>query len=153
MTGAVPGARVATIMVRALGIDFGEKRIGIALSDPLGRVAVSLPTLTRRDDRSAVRAIAEIVERESVELLIVGEPRGLDGSRGEAAERAARFGSKLAARTGLELRMTDEALTSHEAEGMLREAGVDPREHPERIDALSAQILLQGALDGSRRRR
>ncbi len=130
----------------ALGIDFGEKRIGMALSDPEGRVAVTLPTLDRTDDKSAIRAIAEIVEREGVELLVVGEPRNLDGSRGAAAERAAGFGRKLARATGRPLRLVDEALTSHEAERRLRLAGVDPHQHPERIDALAAQLLLQEAL-------
>jgi putative Holliday junction resolvase len=138
-------------MARAMGIDFGEKRIGIALSDPGGRIAVELPTLARTDDRSAVREIAEIARREEVELLIVGEPRGLDGRRGEAALRAASFARKLVAATGLELRMIDEALTSHEAERQLREAGVDPRKHPERIDALAARMLLQEALDDRER--
>lgn len=130
----------------ALAIDFGEKRIGMALSDPGGRVAVTLPTLHRSDDRGAIRAIAEIARRERVELLVVGEPRNLDGSRGPAAERAERFARKLARATGLELRMIDEALTSREAERRLRLSGVDPRKHPERIDALSAQLLLEEAL-------
>ncbi len=137
-------------MVRSLGIDFGEKRIGMALSDPDGRLAVTLPTLARTDDREAVRAIAEIARREGVERLVVGEPRGLDGSRGPAAERAAGFARKLARATGLALEMIDEALTSHEAKRELRAAGVDPRKHPERIDALSARRLLQDALDRDR---
>jgi putative Holliday junction resolvase len=131
-----------------MGIDFGEKRIGMALSDPEGRVAVSLPTLARASDRQAVEKIAEIARREAVEALVVGEPRTLDGGRGAAAERAASFGRKLASATGLAVQMIDEALTSHEAERQLREAGVDPRRHPERIDALAARILLQEALDG-----
>lgn len=133
-------------MPRVLGIDFGEKRIGIALSDPEGRIAVSLPTLRRTDDRSALLALAEIARREGVERLVVGEPRNLDGSRGAAAERAAGFGRKLAKTTGLPLRLIDEALTSHEAERRLRHAGVDPRKHPERVDALAAQLLLEEAL-------
>jgi putative Holliday junction resolvase len=134
-------------MARVMGIDFGEKRIGMALSDPDGKVAVSLPTLQRTSDRRAVEEIAEIALGEEVELLVVGEPRSLDGGRGPAAERAASFGRKLASATGLEVRMIDEALTSREAERQLREAGVDPRRHPERIDALAARILLQEALD------
>ena len=133
-------------MTRALAIDFGEKRIGLALSDPGGRVAVPLPTLDRSDDRSAVQALTELARREGVELLIVGEPRNLDGSRGERAVRVAGFARKLERATGLPLRLVDEALTSREAERRLREAGVDPRKHPERIDALAAQLLLQEAL-------
>ncbi len=134
-------------MARALGIDFGEKRIGMALSDPDGRIAVTLPTLVRTDDRQAVREIVEIARREEVERLVVGEPRNLDGSRGPAAERASGFARKLERASGLELEMIDEALTSREAEAELRASGVDPRKHPERVDALSARRLLQDALD------
>lgn len=137
-------------MSRALGIDYGEKRIGMALSDPEGRIAVTLPTLLRSDDRSAVAEILELVRNEDVKQLIVGEPRRLDGSRGPAAERAERFGRKVAQATGLPLRMVDEALTSREAERQLRDAGIDPRKHPGRVDALAARILLQEALDAGR---
>jgi putative Holliday junction resolvase len=133
--------------VRSLGIDFGEKRIGLAISDPEGRLAVPFGTIERRNDRSAVRQIAEIARREEVGRLVVGEPVGLDGRRGEAAERVRRFGAKLAAVAGLPVEWVGEALTTVEAVERLREAGVDPRREPERIDAVAAQILLQEALD------
>ena len=133
--------------VRSLGIDFGEKRIGLAISDPEGRMAVPLTTLERRNDRSAVRAIAEIAQREGVGRLVLGEPVGLDGQRGEAAERARRFGDRLAEVTGLPLRLVNESLTTVEAHERLRAAGVDPRRDPARIDAVAAQILLQEFLD------
>ena len=131
--------------MRALGIDFGEKRIGLAISE--GGLAVPLRTLARRDDRSAMRQIAEIAASEGVERLVVGEPRNLDGTRGPAALRARRFAERLAALTALPLELVDEALTSVEAAARLRAAGVDPRRHPERLDAVAAQILLQEALD------
>lgn len=133
--------------MRALGIDFGTKRIGLAISDPEGRTAVPLTTLERKDNRSALREIAAIVRREGVERLVVGEPVGLDGSRGEAAERARQFGERLAAVTGLPVEMVNESLTSVEAAERLRAAGVDPRRNPGRLDAVAAQILLQEALD------
>ena len=136
---------------RALGIDFGEKRIGIAISDPAGRFAVPLVTLVRRTDRVAVAQIAEIAVREGALRLVVGEPVSVDGSRGEAARRVRRFGAKLAARTGLPLTFVGEALTTVEAHARLREAGVDPRRDPDRLDALAAQILLQEALDEPKR--
>jgi putative Holliday junction resolvase len=103
--------------MRSLGIDFGEKRIGLAVSDPAGSVATPLDTLIRKSDHEAIERISDIARREGVERLVVGEPVGLDGHRGER----------------------------------LREAGVDPRRHPERIDALAAQILLQQTLDRERR--
>ena len=133
--------------MRSLGIDFGEKRIGLAISDPEGRLAVPLTTLERRNDRSAVRAIEEIARREGVGRLVLGEPVGLDGQRGEAAERVRRFGNRLAGITGLPVRLINESLTTVEAQERLRAAGVDTRREPERIDAVAAQILLQEALD------
>jgi putative Holliday junction resolvase len=135
------------VPTRVLGIDFGEKRIGLAISDPEGRLAVPLTTLVRHDDRSAMAAIAEIARREGVGRLVLGEPVSLDGTRGPAAARARRFGDRLAARTALPLTFVNEALTSVEAAARLRAAGIDPRRAPERIDAAAAQILLQEDLD------
>jgi putative Holliday junction resolvase len=137
--------------MRALGIDFGERRIGLAISDPEGRMAVPLATFERQNDRSAVRHICELVRREGVEMLVVGEPRNLDGSRGPAAERAAAFARRLATAASLPLTLVDEALTSVEATERLTAAGVDVRREPERVDAVAAQILLQDALDEHRR--
>lgn len=136
--------------MRALGIDFGERRIGIAVSDPEGRFAMPLTTIERRNDRSAIRAIEEIALREEVGLLVIGEPVGLEGQRGPAAERARRFGERLAERMGLPLRVVGEALTTVEATERLRQAGVDPHKDPARLDAVAAQILLQEALDAER---
>ena len=133
--------------MKLLGIDFGERRIGLAISDPEGRVAVPLTALERSSDRHAVARIAELARREGVGGLVVGEPLGLDGERGAAAERARRFAERLAAATGLPWEAVDEALTSVEAGARLREAGVDTRRHPGRVDAVAAQILLQEALD------
>jgi putative Holliday junction resolvase len=133
--------------MRALGIDFGEKRIGLAVSDPEGRLAVPLTTLARRDDRSAMAAIAEIARREGIGRLVLGEPLGTDGARGPAAARVRRFGERLAVATALPLTFVDEALTSVEAAARLRAAGTDPRRAPERIDSTAAQILLQEDLD------
>ncbi len=133
--------------MRTLGIDFGERRIGLAISDPDGKLAVPLTTFERRSDRQAVGRIAAIAREEGVEALVVGEPVGVEGQRGEAAERVARFATKLRHGTGLPLRLIDETLTSVEAERRLKAAGIDTRRKPERIDAAAAQILLQEALD------
>ena len=135
--------------MRSLGIDFGEKRIGLAISDPGGRLAVPLTTLERRNDRSALRQIAEIARREGVERLVLGEPVDLYGNRGPVAERVRRFGERLAELTGLPVEWIDETLTSVEAARRLSQAGVDVRREPGRIDAMAAQILLQDALDRS----
>ena len=131
----------------ALGVDFGERRIGLSLSDPARRLAVPLGAIERSNDRQAIGEIAAVARREGAGLLVVGEPRRLDGTRGEAARRARRFGERLARATGLPLVLVDEALTSVEAASRLAEAGVAAPERTGRIDAVAAQILLQEALD------
>ncbi len=135
---------------RLLGIDYGAKRVGLAISDPEGRFALPLGVVARRDDRGAARRIAAIAEREGIAGLVLGEPRRLDGTRGEAAERAARFARRLEAATGLPVELVDESLTSVEAERRLRAAGVVPDAASGRVDAVAAQILLQEALDRRR---
>ncbi|MCZ6506752.1 MAG: Holliday junction resolvase RuvX [Acidobacteria bacterium] len=136
--------------MRILGIDFGERRIGVAIGDTEGGLALPLTTLVRTSDASVIRELVELAVSESVGALVVGEPRRLDGSRGQAAERATAFARKLATASSLPCRLVDEALTSVEAKERLRTAGVDPRRHPERIDSLAAQIILQEALDHGR---
>jgi len=132
--------------MKTLAIDFGERRIGLAVSDAAGRFALPLTTLTRTDDRQAIDEIAAIVDRDEVVRIVCGEPLGLDGHRGSAARRVAGFAAKVARRTGLEVELIDEALTSHEARRRLREAGVDLRRDPGRLDAVAAQIILEDAL-------
>ena len=135
---------------RLLGVDYGSKRIGVALSDPEGRVAATWGTLRRRDDRSAARQLAHIAEREGARGFVLGEPRRLDGSRGDAADRARRFAARLEAASGLPVELVDESLSSVEAESRLRRSGVDPAADPGEVDAVAAQILLQDALDRRR---
>ncbi len=132
--------------MRVLGIDFGEKRVGLAVSDPGAQYALPLTTLERKNDRSLARAIHRLATEHGVTRLVLGEPLNLDGSRGTAAERIRRFGDRLERTTGLPVQYIDEALTSVEAEERLRALGIEPRKAPERVDALAAQILLQDAL-------
>lgn len=133
--------------MRSLGIDFGQRRIGLAISDPAGRMALPLTTIERKDDRSAARRIARIAISEGVGRLVLGDPLGLDGQAGDASRRVRRFAVRLERATELPVLLIPEALTSVEAEERLRGAGVDVRQSPERIDAVAAQILLQEALD------
>jgi len=134
---------------RLLAVDFGEKRIGLALSQ--GELALPHSTLARSSDAAAVAAIAEIARDERVTGLVVGEPRRLDGTEGDAARRVHGFARRLEAATGLTCTFIGEALTSRAAEERLRGAGVDPRRHPERIDQVAAQLLLEEALEREKR--
>jgi putative Holliday junction resolvase len=134
--------------VRWLAIDLGARRIGLAVSDPSGRLALPLRTIARPSsgDAETLRAIQAIAAEEGVDGLVVGEPRRLDGSIGDAARRSQAFAARLRKATGLPVELVDEALTSRQAQARLRAAGVDPRRHPERVDAVAAQILLEEAL-------
>jgi putative Holliday junction resolvase len=134
-----------------LGVDFGTRRIGLAISDAAGRFALPYATLERHSDAQAVKRIRDIARREGVERLVVGEPRNVDGSRGRAAARARAFARRLAAATELPFELVDECLTSNEARRRLREAGIDARRSPQRVDEVAAQILLEEAL-GRRKR-
>ena len=139
--------------MRTLAIDFGEKRIGLAVSDPEGSLAVPLRTLVRKDDRSAAQEIAGIVRQEGIASLVLGEPLRADGTRGTAAERVRRFARHLTAATGLPVELIEETLSSVEAARRLREAGVSARRirrDPGRLDAVAAQLLLQEHLDRGR---
>ena len=133
--------------MRALGIDFGEKRIGLAISDAEGRWAMPLTTIERRTDRRAAHRIADLARQEGIGLLVLGEPLGAGGAAGEAAHRVRRFGEKLRAATGLPIRWVDEALTTVAAAERLRDTGLDRPRRRERRDSVAAQILLQEALD------
>jgi len=134
--------------MRTLGIDFGERRIGIAVSDPEGRFALPLETVERQNDRSAIARLLEIVGREGVEALVIGEPRRpADGAETEAGRRARRFGERLGRAAKLPVEWVDESNTSREAAARLAELGPSARRRPGAEDAVAAQILLQEALD------
>lgn len=131
--------------MRTLGIDFGEKRIGLAISDSQGRLAVPLDTLVRETDRRSVYQLAALASSEGVEHVVIGEPRSImDGGDNEACQRIRRFGAKLAKASKLPITYVDETLTTVEAAARLQAAGNDTAK---RRDALAAQILLQEALD------
>ena len=130
-----------------LAIDYGQKRVGVAVSDEAGRLAMPLCTVVRKSHRGLIEDLSRLIQREAAKGLVVGEPRRLDGSLGDAAKQARRFASALARATQLPYVLVNEALTSRAAEERLHAAGVNPRRHPERIDQVAAQIILEEFLD------
>lgn len=131
--------------MRWLGIDFGTKRIGLALSDGAGWAARGLETLERRGGERDLEAIARIVREQEVEALVVGLPLNMDGTEGRMATLARRFAEALEARLGCPVHLFDERLTSHAAEGVLLEA----RGHKDRklVDQVAAALILEGFLE------
>ncbi len=161
--------------MRVLALDVGERRIGLAISDPDGRVAVPLETLERREGGADLRALADLVDREGVQIVVVGLPLSLDGSLGRQAERTQEFARRLAEAVARPLEMWDERLSTVAAERALappgpsrrqarRRADAHPsgrndaggrRRPPERSqgarDAIAATLILQAYLDSRRR--
>lgn len=133
-------------MIRYLGVDYGTKRVGIAISDGLGLTARPLEVVRRSD---AADRIAELVEEYEVGKLIVGMPTGLGGQEGESAQGARTLADELAARTDVEVEFVDERFTSRMAEGALLESGMKRRDRREAVDKVAAAIILQGFLDAT----
>ncbi len=132
-------------MIRALGIDFGDARVGVAVSDELGMLAHPVETITVKDTDPVAR-VAQIVAEKSIGTVVVGLPRNMDGSSGASAEKAKAFGEKLRER-GCTVRMWDERLTTVAAQKALHAAGKNAKESRAIIDQAAAVIILQGWLD------
>jgi putative Holliday junction resolvase len=132
---------------RILALDLGKKRIGLALSDPLGITAQGLPTLQRTNIREDLAALAALIEEHGVRLLLMGHPLHMSGREGRQAEYTREFAGRLAARTGLEVRFWDERLTTVAAERVLRSSGISIAKRAKAVDQLAAQILLTSYLD------
>lgn len=140
-------------MARVLGIDFGERRIGLALSDPSRTIAQPLPTLTRRaGKRPPLAALTEIIAQNDVDHVVIGLPLDLRGEETEWTAAVRDFAAKLAARAHVTIDFVDERLTSVQAERAVRSIGLkrSDREDKARIDAAAAVLLLQSFLDRQR---
>jgi putative holliday junction resolvase len=140
-------------MSRILGLDYGEKRIGLAVSDPTGTIASPLTTLTRRAGKRPPWAELErLVQEYEVNELVVGLPLDLAGEERDWSREVREFGDRLAGRTGLPLHWIDERLTSVQAERAVRGSGLrrGQREEKERVDAAAAAIILQQFLERRR---
>jgi putative Holliday junction resolvase len=132
--------------MRSLGLDIGDKRIGVALSDPGGILASPLTVINRRDESRDIEAIIDIISQQRVGRVIVGLPHSLDGSLGEQAEKVKAFTQRLASRIQVPLEYRDERLTTVMAERLRRAAG-DKKRRKARDDAQAAALILQGYLD------
>jgi putative holliday junction resolvase len=147
-----PSARWASLG-RVLGIDFGERRVGLALSDPTATIAQPLPTLERRrGKRPPVAPIARLARDREVAAIVLGLPLTPAGEESDWSREVREFGAAVAARTGLPVRFLDERMTSQRAERAVRSMGLPKgrREEKERVDAAAAVLILQAYLDTRR---
>ncbi|MCR5399444.1 MAG: Holliday junction resolvase RuvX [Lachnospiraceae bacterium] len=133
-----------------MGLDFGSKTCGVALSDPLCITAQSLETI-KRDGANKLRRtyarLEEIVDEYGVSEIVVGLPKHMNADEGDRAELTREFAEKLSARTGLNVVMWDERLTTVAAERVLQESGVRRENRKDYIDSIAATLILQGYLD------
>jgi putative Holliday junction resolvase len=134
--------------MRSLGLDIGERRIGVALSDPDGILASPLTIINRTDESLDIEAIIDVVKSKDAGRVIVGLPYSLDGSLGEQAENVKAFTQKLASRLQVPVEYRDERLTTVMAERLGRAGGKKAKRKAD--DAQAAALILQGYLDEGR---
>ena len=140
------------IGMRVLGLDYGSRRIGVAVSDPLGLTVQPLPPIRREGDKKDIVVLARLAAELGVTSVVLGLPLLLNGDEGPAAARARAFGERFEAETSLPVTMWDERLTTVQSERHLIASGVRREDRKEIRDSLSAMILLQTALESRRRK-
>lgn len=133
--------------MRLLGVDYGDKRIGLALSDALGIVAGPIGTYESQSMRKDIDYIAALAKEKQADAIVLGLPVNMDGSHGERAEKTKAFGRNLQKVSGLEVIYKDERLSTVSAEKSLIESNVRREKRKGVIDTVAAQIILQSYLD------
>ncbi len=128
-----------------MALDFGERRIGVAITDSTRMLAQPLETITpaRKDRSQGMKRVVELVAEYEVSQIVVGLPLHLDGSSGKQVERTRAFGERVARETGVPVEYLDERWTSIEAERVLSEGGVSDRKKRGKVDPIAAAILLR----------
>jgi len=134
--------------MRIMGLDVGDKNIGIAVSDALHTIAQGRPTLRRTSWESDLRFLRRLVEENEVETIVVGKPLHMGGQESRQSQKIARFATKLSKTLGLPVILWDERLTSFAAEQHLEEAGLKWRDRKKHVDRIAAMFILQDYLDG-----
>lgn len=136
--------------MRIMGLDFGTKTVGVAVSDPLLLTAQSVETITRKSSkklRQTLARIEELIEKYEVEKIVLGLPINMNGTEGVRVEETKEFKENLFRRTGLEVVLWDERLTTVAAERVMIETGIRREHRKEFVDSVAAVFILQGYLD------
>ncbi|MGF6990932.1 putative Holliday junction resolvase [Lachnospiraceae bacterium PF1-21] len=137
-------------IMRIMGLDYGTKTVGVAISDPLGITAQGITTIERKDENKLRKTCAQIealIEEYQVTKIVLGFPKHMNNDIGERAQKSIEFGEMLHRRTGLEVVMWDERLTTVSAERTLVENNVRREDRKKYIDKIAAIFILQGYLD------
>ena len=143
-------------MIRIMGLDFGSKTVGVAVSDPLGMTAQGIEIVRRTSENKLRKTLARIealVAEYQVTEFVLGLPKNMNNTSGERVEKTMEFKAMLERRTGLPVHMWDERLTTVAADRTLIEAGVRRENRKEYVDMLAAVYILQGYLDSLERKK
>ena len=135
---------------RIMGIDYGESRTGIAISDTLGFLANGVGNIEEKDINRLINKIAEKANELSAEMMVLGHPVNMNGTLGPKAEKVAKLAERLREKTGLEVVLFDERCTTMAAHQFLNETNTRGKKRKGVVDTLSAQIILQNYLDSKR---
>jgi len=130
-----------------MGLDYGEKRIGVAISDPTGFLAQPLKTIHYQSQKEAIEEICQLVEAHQVAEVVLGLPLTLAGGDSRKTREVREFAEKLRAKLPVPLKLLDERLTTRQAHQVLRQMGKKPGKHRDIVDQIAAQYILQTFLD------
>lgn len=136
--------------MRIMGLDYGSKTVGVAVSDALGITAQGVEIIRRKSEkrlRQTLARIEDLIEEYQVESIVLGFPKHMDNTIGDRAEKSLEFQKILTKRTGLPVVMWDERLTTVEANRIMAETGVRKEDRKKYVDELAAMVILQGYLD------
>lgn len=133
--------------MKILGLDYGEARIGLAVSDPFCILATPLETISEKDREKQLLAVMEVIKENRIEKLVFGLPMLMDGTEGHRATYTREFAKELSEKTGLPFDMWDERFSSTEAHRILEAGGVSGKKRKTKVDKIAAVIILQGYLD------
>ena len=136
--------------MKIMAVDLGHARTGIAISDIGERLASPVGTITEYVDERLLPKLADIAKEQKAEMIVVGHPKNMDGSRGEAARRAEDLAAKLGDLTGLPVQLWDERMTTVSAIGYLNQNDVRGKKRKQVVDTVAATIILQDFLDSRR---
>ena len=137
--------------MKILGIDYGDVRVGLAVSDITEFLASGIGNVKITGMNNAVQLVCEKIKEHGCEKIVLGLPVNMNGSHGEKAEKIRVFGNKLKEASGLDVEYVDERLTTVMAHGFMNSTGTYGKKRKESVDTLSAQIILQNYLDSKRR--
>jgi putative Holliday junction resolvase len=132
---------------RTLGIDYGDVRIGIAVSDAMGWIAQGVETITRKSEEADLARIGELIKQYDVDKIVVGLPKNMNGTIGPRGELCQQFAEILKSKFGLPVILWDERLSTMAAERMLVSADVSRKKRKQVVDKMAAAIILQNYLD------